>query len=176
MTKNLNHLSLIFTVLVLSIISMMPIGQSRVFHSNDERLIHVACNRTPYLDLCVQILNSYPSSTNADLRVIVLNIVDFIKSKINYYIEQDASTPTRLGALDSCIDHYNNGILKGDVPQAISGIKAAFTDEAYSCEQGFNGSSPLSKENNAVRDAANIAKVIALQDFSLFMGVFLWKF
>ncbi|QHO06609.1 Cell wall / vacuolar inhibitor of fructosidase [Arachis hypogaea] len=83
------------------------------------------------------------------------------------------STIGRLGAFPSCIGHYNGGILKGDLPQAISRIETDNTkfaesiltdavNEAYSCEQGFNGSSPLSKENNAVRDPANIAKVIVI--------------
>ncbi|KAL4380913.1 cell wall / vacuolar inhibitor of fructosidase 1 [Arachis duranensis] len=173
MAKNLNHPSLIFTILVLI---TMPIGQCMVFHSNDETLIQSTCNQTIYPNLCVQILNSYPSSRNADLRGLALNMVDFMKSRSIVAVNkihrlQQGATGRFKGALDSCIGHYNDGILKGDVPEAISGIQfnnpkfaenavADAANEAYLCEQEFNGNSPLNNENKAVRDGANMARVI----------------
>ncbi|KAL1320758.1 hypothetical protein HN51_065462 [Arachis hypogaea] len=157
----------------------MPIGQCRVFHPNDETLIHSTCHKTLYPNLCVQILNSYPSSRNVDSRGLALNMVDFIKlrsiivlNKI-HQLQQEATGKFK-DALDSCIGHYNDRILKGDVPQAISGIEAnnpkfaesAVADaviESYLCDEGFNnGNSPLINENKAVRDGANIARDIII--------------
>ncbi|RYQ79331.1 hypothetical protein HN51_004244 [Arachis hypogaea] len=175
MAKNLNPTSLVFTILVLI---TMPIGQCSVFHPNNETLIHSTCNETLFPNLCVQILNSYPSSRNANRRELELNMIDFIKLRSIVVLNkihqlQQGATSKFKDALDSCIGHYNDRILKVGLPQAISGIEAnnpKFAEnavanaviESYICEKGFNGNSPLSNENKVVRDGANIARDIVI--------------
>ncbi|MED6220430.1 hypothetical protein PIB30_044752 [Stylosanthes scabra] len=155
----------------------MAIGsECRVYHPNDDTLIESSCKQTPDPNLCLQIFNSSPRSRTADLRGLGLILVDVIKTRsistLNKIRQlQQGASGTLKGALASCSGSYD-GILRGDISVAISGIESwnfkfaeqAVTDAALqvkNCQEEFNGiSSPIVDENNFVRGAANIAQVI----------------
>ena len=169
---NFKHLSLICIILVLATNSM-PLGHCRVLHPNDARLIEDTCNKTPNPSLCLQLLKADPRSSSADVKGLALIMVDVIKAKANdalNKIQKLLQGGGEKNALNSCANKYK-AILDGDVPQATQGLQFgnpkfaedAASDsavEATSCEQSFNGKSPLTSENNGMRDAADVTRAI----------------
>ncbi|TKY72473.1 Cell wall / vacuolar inhibitor of fructosidase 1 [Spatholobus suberectus] len=169
---NLKHLSLICSILVVAIISM-PACHCRVFHPNDVKLIEQTCRQTPNPNLCVRLLEADPRSRSADVRGLALIMVDVIKARGNEALNKINQLLRGGGekrALSSCADKYR-AILQGDVPQATQALQFgnpkfaedAASDsavEATSCEGGFSGRSPLTNENNAMRDVANVTRAI----------------
>ncbi|XP_061350417.1 cell wall / vacuolar inhibitor of fructosidase 1-like [Gastrolobium bilobum] len=169
---NLKHLSLICSIVVLAIISM-PQGHCRVFQPNDVRLIEQTCKQTPHPDLCIKLLEADPHSSSADVNGLALILVNVIKAKANDVSNKIKELLKGRGdkkALTSCADNYS-AILIGDIPEATQALQfgnpkfaengvSDCTVEATSCEEGFNGKSPLTNENNSMRDVADVTRAI----------------
>ncbi|MCI43754.1 cell wall/vacuolar inhibitor of fructosidase 1-like, partial [Trifolium medium] len=86
-------------------------------------------------------------------------------NKIHQLIGKEPKEP-----LDNCADNYNTivvadiaeateALLKGNPKFAEDGANDAVI-EARGCENGFSGKSPLTAENNAMRDASAITAAI----------------
>lgn len=151
-----------------------------IIHQNEaNNLIEQTCKQTPHHDLCIQYLTSDPHSTDADVTGLALIMVNVIKTKANNALDKihqllgQNPEPAEKQALSLCGDRYK-AILDADVAQAVSGLQKGdpkFTEdgandaavEASSCENGFSGKSPLTNENNAMRDAAATTAAIVKQ-------------
>ncbi|RDX64167.1 Cell wall / vacuolar inhibitor of fructosidase 1, partial [Mucuna pruriens] len=174
--SNTKQLSLICNILVVAIISMAACD-CRVLQPNNAELIERTCKQTPNPNLCVKLLESDPRGRNADLKDLALIIVDVIATKAKVTLNKIEQLRHGRGgekeAIDSCSDKYR-AILEGDVVQATQALErgnpkfaeSALTDsavEATSCEHRFKQNSPLTTENNYVRDVANVATAIVRQ-------------
>ncbi|MED6172464.1 hypothetical protein PIB30_050341 [Stylosanthes scabra] len=139
---------------------------------NDANLIESTCRRTPNYNVCIQSLKSNPASLSADVRGLALIMVKVMASKandgINIIRELQRSGPS--SALNSCAGKYN-AILVGDIPQAtqaLQGGNAKFAEsaandvanEATFCENGFAGRSPITTQNNVMRDVSVVTAAI----------------
>ncbi|XP_028756286.1 cell wall / vacuolar inhibitor of fructosidase 1-like [Neltuma alba] len=161
-------LIIIFTIVTISIISP----------SRCNNLIENTCKQTPRYNLCVQSLKSDPASSDADVRGLALIMVKVMTTKAKgtgYKIKQLLKSghlePKQEKALRYCADSYKN-VIELYVPgieRALETGNPKFAEEgvvstgmeAKDCEEEFSGStSPLTKENNAMRDLAAVAVAI----------------
>ncbi|MED6169961.1 hypothetical protein PIB30_026008 [Stylosanthes scabra] len=140
---------------------------------NDENLIESTCRRTPNYNVCIQSLKSNPASLGADIRGLAQIMVKVMASKANDAINiihqlQRGSGPS--SGLTSCAGKYN-AILVGDIPQATQALQGGnpkfaesaandAANEATFCENGFGGRSPLTTQNNAMRDVSVVTAAI----------------
>ncbi|MED6145644.1 hypothetical protein PIB30_027211 [Stylosanthes scabra] len=141
---------------------------------NDANLIENTCRRTPNYNVCIQSLKSNLASLSADIRGLALIMVKVMASKatdglsIIGRLQRGSSGPSP--ALTSCAGKYN-AILVGDIPQAtqaLQGGNAKFAEsaandaanEATFCENGFTGRSPITAQNNAMRDVSVVTAAI----------------
>ncbi|KAI5415532.1 cell wall / vacuolar inhibitor of fructosidase 1 [Lathyrus oleraceus] len=163
------------TLLVLILCTTLVVTHSRVIEPNDANTVRQTCSKTPNSALCIQYLNADPKSSTADVNGLALIMVNVIKSKANIAVNKinqlkGSIPPAQKVALKSCADKYN-AILVADVPQATEALQKgdpkfavdAANDaaiEANGCENGFSGKSPLTAENNVVRDASTITSAI----------------
>ncbi|KAL5065566.1 hypothetical protein RYX36_027303 [Vicia faba] len=138
-------------------------------------IVQETCSKTPNSALCIQYLNADPKSSTADVSGLALIMVNVIKNKANIAVDKikqlSESIPAdQKVALMSCADKYN-AILVADIPQATEALQKGnpkFAEEsandaaieANGCENGFSGKSPLTAENNVVRDASTITSAI----------------
>ncbi|KAL2341638.1 hypothetical protein Fmac_009578 [Flemingia macrophylla] len=134
----------------------------RVSKPNDVNLIKETCKKTPNPNLCVKLLEADPRGSTTDVTGLALILVYVIKVRANEALTKINKLIKRGGdkkALSSCADKYKT-ILVADVPQASQALQFgnpkfaedATSDsvvEATSCEDSFNGKSPLTNENNA---------------------------
>ncbi|RDX94088.1 Cell wall / vacuolar inhibitor of fructosidase 1, partial [Mucuna pruriens] len=143
----------------------------RIMEQKNSNLIEETCKQTRQHDLCVQYLLSDPRSTDADdVTGLALIMVNVIKTKANkgldkiHQLLRESPEPGEEEALSGCVDRYK-AIVEADVAQAVAGLQKGnpkFAEdgandagvEATSCEKGFSGKSPLTNDNNAIRDAA----------------------
>ncbi|KAL1372367.1 hypothetical protein HN51_002529 [Arachis hypogaea] len=167
---NLKTTTTLFFFLFLIVMTSLP-----SITLGDEKLIESTCRQTPNFNLCVQSLKSFPGSATADVRGLGLIMVKVMQSKANDAInkirELQRSAPSP--ALTSCASKYN-AIVVGDIPEANEAFSKGMpkfaengandaANEATFCENGFNGRSPLTQQNNAMRDVAAITAAIARQ-------------
>ncbi|KAF7837692.1 cell wall / vacuolar inhibitor of fructosidase 1-like [Senna tora] len=143
-----------------------------------ESLIEQTCKNTPHESLCLQYMKSDPGSSQADVTGLALIMVDAIKAtaqqaqtKIQQELEKGHGSETEKRALNSCAERYR-AVVEGDVPEAIEALQKGdpkFAEqgandaalEATSCETSFSsGKSPLTQQNNAVHDVAQVAAAI----------------
>ncbi|KAL5065522.1 hypothetical protein RYX36_027259 [Vicia faba] len=135
--------------------------------------------QTPKYATCIKYLESDPRSSDADLPdlvVISLNTMvgaaKTVLTKVTDLVKVNQE-PAQTEALNSCADRYST-ILVADMPKSIAALKLGdpkFAQEgandaamqATSCENGFNGNSPLTQENAAMYDAAIITAAIVKQ-------------
>ena len=169
---NMKSLFLIFCLQVVLVAISTPTSFCRI-HPNDENLIQQVCKNTPNYNLCIKYLKSDPSSSTADIRGLSLIMVRAIDSnakqtlaKINQLVK---GSPQK-GALSQCADQYK-AIISADVPSATQALRTGnpkFAEtgvadaavEADGCERGFSGNSPLTQQNRAMSDIANVARAI----------------
>ncbi|XP_028760121.1 cell wall / vacuolar inhibitor of fructosidase 1-like [Neltuma alba] len=145
---------------------------------NDANLIQQTCKHTPNQALCLQYLKSDPRSSDADISGLALIMVDAMKAKakqalakIRQELQRRSHSDREKQALRSCADQYR-AVLEADVPEAIAALQKGdpkFAEdgandaalEANSCESGFSsGKSPLTPENNALHDIAQVTAAI----------------
>ncbi|XP_050918514.1 cell wall / vacuolar inhibitor of fructosidase 1-like [Lathyrus oleraceus] len=138
-------------------------------------VVNQTCSKTRHYALWIQFLNADPKGSTLDVNGLALIMVNVIKSKANIAVNKinqlkGSIPPAQKVALKSCADKYN-AILVADVPQATEALQKgdpkfavdAANDaaiEANGCENGFSGKSPLTAENNVVRDASAITSAI----------------
>ncbi|CAK8563826.1 unnamed protein product [Lathyrus sativus] len=163
------------SLFVLILCTTLVVTHSRVIQPNDANTIQQTCSKTPNSALCIEFLNADPNSSTADVNGLAIIMVNVIKSKANVAVNKinqlnGSIPPDQNEALKSCADKYN-AILVADVPQAIEALQKGnpkfavdgandAANEANSCENGFSGKSPLTAENNVVRDASAITSAI----------------
>ncbi|XP_058730215.1 cell wall / vacuolar inhibitor of fructosidase 1-like [Vicia villosa] len=139
-------------------------------------IVEQTCSKTPNSALCIQFLNADPKSSTADVTGLALIMVGVIKNKADIAVNKinqlgGSIPPNQKAALTSCADKYN-AILVADIPQATEALQKGNPKfavdgandaviEANGCENGFSGNSPLTAENNVVRDASAITSAIA---------------
>ncbi|KAI6692898.1 hypothetical protein NL676_020608 [Syzygium grande] len=142
-------------------------------------LIKKTCRKTPYHDLCVSSLRSYPGSSGAtvhDLAGIMLNLtlanatdtLSFIQVLINQTEDPQLEMP-----LDYCAELYIP-VVKYTLPQAIDafdksqygfaeyGVSDA-GDQANTCEKQLSkstASSPLGDRNKLMSELCDVAVAI----------------
>ncbi|KAL2325322.1 hypothetical protein Fmac_024380 [Flemingia macrophylla] len=135
--------------------------------------IKQTCQKTPNPNLCIQLIEANPRGHTADVLGLALILVDVIKARanevsniINKLIKEGGNKE----ALSSCANKYK-AILVADVSQATQALQFgnpkfgedATSDSAVevtSCEEGFGEKSPLTLENNSMRDVANVTRAI----------------
>lgn len=151
----------------------MPTCHCRVVQPNDAKLIEETCKQTANPNLCVNLLEAVPRGSSADVKGLALIMVDVIKARGNVAFNKINQLLKGVGdkkALSSCFDQYK-AILEVDVPLAIQALNLGnpkfaesstsdSANEATSCERGFSGKSPLTNENNGVRDVAYVTTAI----------------
>ncbi|XP_045829529.1 cell wall / vacuolar inhibitor of fructosidase 1-like [Trifolium pratense] len=161
--------------LILIVCTNFVVIECRTIQPNDENLIQQICKKTPNYALCIQYLHSDPKAPSADVRGLALIMVNVMKNKANIAINKihqliGKSPPDQKEALDNCADNYN-AIVVADIPEATEALlkgNPKFAEdgandavvEARGCENGFKGKSPLTAENNAMRDASAITAAI----------------
>ncbi|KAI9123291.1 hypothetical protein K1719_006180 [Acacia pycnantha] len=145
---------------------------------NDANLIQQTCKHTPNQALCLQYLKSDPRSSDADISGLALIMVDAMKAKANQALakihrelQRKSLSDSEKQALSSCAEQYR-AVLIADVPEAIAALQKGdpkFAEdgandaalEANSCESGFSyGKSPLTQENHALHDIAQVTAAI----------------
>ncbi|PIN23254.1 hypothetical protein CDL12_04020 [Handroanthus impetiginosus] len=162
----------IFFILLISI--MIPHAYA-LSEQKDQNLIETTCKNTPNYRLCVTILRANRRSATADVAGLGLIMVDAVKAKtkealsaVNKLIHSHDRKLSE--AAQQCVDAYN-GVLKGDVPEAVEALTkgdpkfaengmADAVVEADSCDSAFETRSPLSGMNKALRDRAVVARAI----------------
>lgn len=141
-------------------------------------LIEKTCKKTPYRDLCVSSLRSYPSSSGAtihDLAGIMLKLtlanatdtLSYIEALINQTEDPQLERP-----LDYCAELYIP-VVKYTLPQAIAAFDKtqygfaeygmSYTgDQADTCEKEFSTSeaSPLGDRNKLMSELCDVAVAI----------------
>ncbi|XP_059278091.1 cell wall / vacuolar inhibitor of fructosidase 1-like [Lycium ferocissimum] len=146
-------------------------------NKDNTTLIHNTCKNTPNYQLCISTLQSDPRSSDADITVLGLVMVDAVKKKTVEIMESikelEKTNPKWKIPLNECSLFYY-AVIKADVPEAVDGLKKGvpkFAEmgmddtavEAEICEYSFkeNGlNSPLSKKNRDLMDLSNVAKSI----------------
>ncbi|KAL3641876.1 hypothetical protein CASFOL_012691 [Castilleja foliolosa] len=152
-----------------------------IFHTNaksqqnDQTLIETTCKRTPNYPLCIKTIRAEPTSSNADVAGLGLILVQAVKTKSKMALSSarrlGKTQPKMAKPLKECADVYK-AVIEADVPMAEQSIRgnpkfaengmADAAVEADVCEAAFRGvaKSPLTAENNAVRDVAVVARAI----------------
>ncbi|CAI8610799.1 unnamed protein product [Vicia faba] len=159
---------------VLIFCTTLVVTHSRVIQPNRVNIVQQTCTKTPFPALCIQYLNADPKSSTSNVNGLALIMVNVIKSKANIAVNKinqltRSIPPNQKGALMLCSTRYTS--IMGDVLLATRALqngnpKFAVDNandaviEANSCEDGFFGKSPLTAENNVMRDASAITSAI----------------
>ncbi|KAF7837691.1 cell wall / vacuolar inhibitor of fructosidase 1-like [Senna tora] len=138
-------------------------------------LIEQTCKNTPHEALCLQYLKSDPGSSQADITGLALIMVDAMKTttqQAQAKVQQELKKGHgETEALNACAGTYKT-VLEYDVTVAIEALKKGdpkFAEdgandtvmEVNSCEAAFpSGKSPITQQNNLVRDVAQVAAAI----------------
>ncbi|CAL0306889.1 unnamed protein product [Lupinus luteus] len=159
----------------LFILISIPSSHCRSFQINDESLIVKTCNKTPYVNVCIEAIKSRPGSATATLRGLAEITVDVLNGKVNRALDKihDLQSSGRGPRqwLDSCEKKYNT-MKEVDIPKAIQALKRGDGEgaenvakgaakEATNCETETRGS--LSSQNKSVHDVATVAQAVARQ-------------
>ncbi|GAU19172.1 hypothetical protein TSUD_89370 [Trifolium subterraneum] len=161
--------------LILIVCTTFVVTECRNIQLDDANLIQQTCKKTPNYALCTQYLNSDPKARSADVTGLALIMVNVMKNKANIALNKihqliGKSPPGQKAALNSCASKYNT-IVAADIAQATEALQKGnpkFAEngandaviEAKGCESGFSGKSPLTAENNVMRDASVITAAI----------------
>ncbi|XP_028753527.1 cell wall / vacuolar inhibitor of fructosidase 1 [Neltuma alba] len=173
--------TIIFIVTTIFIVSPSSCSRAGKIHPHGKTLIETTCKNTPNYNLCVQSLKSDPASSVADVAGLGLIMVKVTAAKakaasnrINQLLHRGRVGAKQEKALRSCAEMYKV-VVENDVPEAIEALKKGdpkfgedgvrdAQDEATYCEEEFSGvKSPLTRENNAVRNAAAVTVAIVRQ-------------
>ncbi|KAL1334965.1 hypothetical protein HN51_063916 [Arachis hypogaea] len=171
---NLKTITTLFLFLFLIAMTSLPsITHCRtLIIPNNEKLIESTCKKTPNYNVCLQSLKAYPRSSGTDVNGLAQIMVKVMRSKandaINMIHELQRSRPSQ--ALSSCASKYN-AIVIGDIPEATEALAKGdpkfaengandAANEATFCENGFNGKSPLTQQNNAMHDVSAVTAAI----------------
>ncbi|CAK8563784.1 unnamed protein product [Lathyrus sativus] len=147
--------------------------------NHNANLIQQTCKKTPKYATCIKTLESDPRSSDVNLQDLAVISLTSIGPALNTALTQITDLvkvnrePAQTEALNSCAERYS-AILVGDLPKSIAALKLGDPKlaeegandaavEASSCENGFNGKSPLTDENADIYDAAIIAAAIVKQ-------------
>ena len=167
-------LSFIFLSRPLFTATLLLISHCIIVQSDANDLIAQTCKNTPYYNLCVTSLTSVPRSSTADVQGLALVMVDIVRAKASTtlkFINQELKrSPELRRPLRFCASSYD-AILTADIPEAIEALQKGdpkFAEngtndaavEASSCEDSFQGKSPLTKLNKAVHDTSVVASAI----------------
>ncbi|KAF9673637.1 hypothetical protein SADUNF_Sadunf10G0044800 [Salix dunnii] len=167
-------LSFIFLSRELFAATLLLISHCTIVQSDANDLIAQTCKNTPYYNLCVTSLTSVPESSTADVQGLALIMVDIVRDKASTtleFINQEIKRSPESGRpLRFCASSYD-AILTADIPEAIEALQKGdpkFAEngtndaaiEATSCEDSFQGKSPLTKLNKVVHDTSVVASAI----------------
>ncbi|XP_058757447.1 cell wall / vacuolar inhibitor of fructosidase 1-like [Vicia villosa] len=164
--------SLLLFVLILC--TTLVATHSRVIQPNGANIVQQTCSMTPNPALCIQYLNTDPKSSTSDVNGLAQIMFDVLKLKANIAIgkinQLTRSIPTKQNdAVLSCIISYRSilvdvwlstqALQDGNPNFAVHNAEYAASD-VNDCENAFSGKSPLTAENNVVRDASVITSAI----------------
>ncbi|KAL6526467.1 hypothetical protein OROGR_015557 [Orobanche gracilis] len=141
----------------------------------DQTLIETTCNHTTKYQLCLDTIRADPKSAGADLAGLGLIVIEAIKKKSKLALSATKRLlrrhPELAKPLQECADVYK-AVIKADYPVAVQAIRgnpkfaengiADVAVEAEYCEGAFKGvaKSPLTAENDAVKNLAVVARAI----------------
>ncbi|XP_058730282.1 cell wall / vacuolar inhibitor of fructosidase 1-like [Vicia villosa] len=178
---NLKPLTLFLFLQAIFLIISIPTTYSRsTFPSKDEKLslIENTCRKTPNYNICIQSLKQNSGSSAADITGLAQIMVRVMKAKANEGLDkihqlQRVRNGGARKVLSSCGDKYR-AILVADIPQAVEALEKGdpkfaedgandAANEASYCESEFNGKSPLTIQNNAMRDVSAVTAAMVRQ-------------
>ena len=174
---NKKTLALILCTLVIASISILP-SHCRTLHPNGDKLIKGTCSKTPDPDQCVKYIKADPRSPDVkDVPGLGITMAEVFQLKgrdlrdLVYAMLTVGDRPDIMDALRACLGSYNF-ILKTDIELAINAFKNGkpklaedsanvAANGVVSCENGFNGKSPITYENNVTHGIAILLAAIA---------------
>ncbi|XP_058784331.1 cell wall / vacuolar inhibitor of fructosidase 1-like [Vicia villosa] len=159
---------------ILILCTTLVVTHSRVIQASGTNIVQQICSKTPNPALCIQYLNADPKSSTSDVKGLAQIMFNVLKSKASIAIDKIIKLtitipPKQKEALLYCSIDYTSVLIEASQgTQALQNGDPSFavdnanyvTSEANGCENGFSGKSPLTVENNLMRDASTITSAI----------------
>ncbi|XP_050374722.1 cell wall / vacuolar inhibitor of fructosidase 1-like [Argentina anserina] len=133
-------------------------------------LVSDTCKKTPHPVLCVSILRADSRTEGSDVDGFAFIMVGEVEVKASDVLQKIGHL-RKNKPLSDCQGYYV-AVVQNNVPQAENAIDGGdggkgeqlmndVIGKADSCERGFQGSSPLTSLNIAVKDVSSVAAALA---------------